>query len=51
MGKMSKSMLFNLCAGALTILGMILSSKAQEEEIEEIKQELRLEMKQEKEKK
>lgn len=49
MGKMSKSQLFNLAVGVLTIAGMVLSSKAQDAEMKELKEEIKLELKQEKE--
>lgn len=49
MNKISKSQLLNLGVAALTLLTMVLTSKAQEAEIKEIKAELKAELKQEKE--
>ena len=46
MNKFSKSQIFNLAAAVITIIGMVVTSKAQESELEEMKEELRLEMKQ-----
>ena len=49
MKKVSKSQLLNLGVFALSIAGMLLSSKAQDAEIKELKEEIKLEIKQEKE--
>lgn len=44
--KLSKSQLFNLGVAAATILGMVLGSKAQDAEIQELKAEIKADMKQ-----
>ena len=45
MNKISKSQLFNLGVAVATIIGMVLTSKAQDAEIKELKEEIKAEMK------
>lgn len=49
MNKINKSQLLNLGVGILTIVGMVLSSKAHDAELNELKGEIKTELKQEKE--
>lgn len=50
MKKINKSQLLNLAVMGVTLLGMVLSSKAQEQEMQDLKNEIKLEIKQENEK-
>lgn len=49
MSKISKSQLLNLGVAVLTIAGMVLGSRAQEAELNELKDEIKMELRKEKE--
>lgn len=42
--KLNKSQILNMVAGVVTILGMILASSAQEQEMKEFKEEIKTEL-------
>lgn len=48
MKKPTTTQLLNLAVTGLTLLGMVLSSKAQEHEMQELKEEIKMELKEEK---